>query len=72
VKGAKPQVKTRVKLQPVAACSVRISCSEPGPDGKMQVDFSYEGDETLVSYLLGSAQLFLDQDICAEDDRRLN
>jgi hypothetical protein len=41
-------------------------------DGNMQVDFSYEGDETLVSYLLGSAQLFLDQDISAEDDRQLN
>jgi len=32
----------------------------------MQVDFSYEGDETLVEYLLGSAQLYLEEQELSE------
>jgi hypothetical protein len=66
----KPKLKLQQEKAP--ACSVLITCSEPGADGAMQVDFSYEGDETLVSYLLGSAQLWLDEEHGADDDRRLN
>ena len=38
------------------ACYVLITCSEPSEQGKMNVELSYDGDESLASYLLQSAQ----------------
>ncbi|MEL7431521.1 MAG: hypothetical protein AAGI90_03205 [Chlamydiota bacterium] len=37
------------------ACYVLITCKEPSEDGKMEVELSYEGDETLAAYLVESA-----------------
>jgi hypothetical protein len=41
------------------ACYVLITCSEPSDDGQMEVEMSYEGDETLASFLIdNAAQVF--------------
>lgn len=42
------------------AAYVLITCAEPNPEGKMQVEMTYEGDPTLASYLLESAQQFIE------------
>lgn len=46
------------------AAYVLITCGNPRPDGKMQVEMMYEGDPVLASYLLQSAQDFIEP----EDD----
>lgn len=63
---ARPRTQVKLKPERGPICSVLITCSEPGADGAMQVDFSYEGDETLVEYLLGSAQLYLEEQELSE------
>ena len=45
------------------ACCVIITCSYPDNQEKMHVNFSYEGDKTLVSYLLEGAQSAIDEEI---------
>jgi hypothetical protein len=45
------------------ACYVLITCGEPSEDGKMQVEMSYEGDQTLAAYLVESAQNVFDHQI---------
>lgn len=47
------------------ACYVLITCSAPSDDGRMEVEMHYEGDPALASYLLHSAQDFID---VSEDD----
>lgn len=42
------------------ACYVLITCGEPGADGNMQVEMTYEGDRVLASYLIESAQGLLE------------
>jgi hypothetical protein len=37
------------------ACFVLITCGEPTDDGKMEVEMTYEGDESLAAYLIESA-----------------
>lgn len=44
------------------ACYILITCGPPSADGKLAVEFTYEGDPTLASYLLESAQGFIEQD----------
>lgn len=44
-----------------SACFVLIRCDSPSKDGRMDVEFTYEGDASLASYLLESAQDYLDQ-----------
>lgn len=41
------------------AAYVLITCAEPNKEGKMQVEMTYEGDPSLASYLLESAQQFI-------------
>jgi hypothetical protein len=44
------------------ACYVLITCSEPGADGKMNVQMNYEGDEGLAAFLVDNAgQVFNQQ-----------
>lgn len=45
------------------ACYVLITCGQPTEDGEMQVELTYEGDAGLASYLVESAQSFLDDAI---------
>ena len=35
---------------------VLLTCSKPKEDGKMDIEVSSEGDETIVSYLIDSAK----------------
>ncbi|MBI3901063.1 MAG: hypothetical protein HY324_02805 [Chlamydiia bacterium] len=51
-----------VSLKEDNACYVLITCGKPSADGKMAVEMTYEGDPTLASYLLESAQGFIDSD----------
>ncbi len=53
--------KIREALAKKYACYVLITCNEPGEDGDMQVEMTYEGDPTLAAYLLQGAQSFMDQ-----------
>lgn len=44
------------------ACYVLITCTEPGADGKMEVEMNYDGDETLAAFLVENAvQVFDDR-----------
>ncbi|BBI17234.1 hypothetical protein DB42_CE00160 [Neochlamydia sp. EPS4] len=43
------------------ACYVLITCDKPVEDGNMQVQMTYEGDASLVAYLLQGAQSFIDE-----------
>lgn len=42
------------------ACYVLITCTKPGPDGNMEVEMNYEGDETLAAFLLENASQAFD------------
>lgn len=42
------------------ACYVLITCGHPSPEGKMEVEMSYEGDSDLAAYLIQSAQQFIE------------
>jgi hypothetical protein len=44
------------------AAYVLITCDEPNLEGKMQVELTFDGDPSLASYLLESAQQFIDED----------
>ncbi|NCF70300.1 MAG: hypothetical protein GWP59_01230 [Chlamydiales bacterium] len=43
------------------ACYIVITCDQPQQNGHLNVEMDYEGDETLASYLLESAQNYLEQ-----------
>jgi hypothetical protein len=43
------------------ACFVLISCGEPTPEGKIEVEMTYEGDDALAAYLIESAQNFIEE-----------
>jgi hypothetical protein len=42
------------------ACYVLITCSEPSPDGNMDVELNYEGDESLAAFLIENASQVFD------------
>ncbi len=48
------------------SCYVLITCTEPSGDGDMEVEMTYEGDESLVSYLVENAQVFFKKDTSNE------
>lgn len=52
--------KIRKSLSENYACYVLITCKAPTPDGKMDVEMSYDGDEILAQYLLDNAQQVFD------------
>ncbi|OGN56495.1 MAG: hypothetical protein A3D96_02730 [Chlamydiae bacterium RIFCSPHIGHO2_12_FULL_44_59] len=43
------------------ACYVLITCSPPNGEGKMDVELSYEGDETLAAFLVENAVQVFDR-----------
>jgi len=49
------------------ACYVLLTCSDPTNDGKMEAEMSYNGDETLASYLIENAKEILNTDVCLEN-----
>jgi hypothetical protein len=48
-------------------CYVLITCGHPSEDGKMEVEFTYKGDEVLAMYLLETAQDFMHEQITVKD-----
>jgi hypothetical protein len=42
------------------ACYVLITCSEPSPEGNMDVELNYEGDESLAAFLIENASQVFD------------
>lgn len=42
---------------------ILITCEHPSNRGEMQVEFSYQGDPMLVSYLLQDAQRCIEEEI---------
>ncbi|MEX1012158.1 MAG: hypothetical protein WD595_06735 [Waddliaceae bacterium] len=46
---------------------VLITCDEPSANGEMNVEMSYEGDPTLLSYLLEGAQDYVNEIELVED-----
>lgn len=62
---AEAQIKKAVKID--CACYVLITCSEASAEGKMEVEMSYEGDETLAAFLVeNAAQVFDERFHCRE------
>ena len=49
-------IELRKALAEKNACYVLITCGEPTEDGRMEVEMTYEGDESLAAYLIESAQ----------------
>lgn len=43
------------------SCFILITCGQPSPDGKMQVEMTYQGDAALAAYLLQGAQHYIDE-----------
>lgn len=56
--------KKRIKeiLSDSHACYVLITCDYPKDNGAMNVEMHYDGDPTLASYLLESAQSYVDDE----------
>ncbi len=42
------------------ACFVLITCGEPTKEGKIEVEMTYEGDDSLAAYLIENAQSFIE------------
>lgn len=55
-------VKKKKAIKEDQACYILITCGKPSKDGKLSVEMTYEGDPMLASYLLESAQGFIDKD----------
>ncbi len=58
--------KLKESLSKNMACYVLITCSEPSEDGQMNVELSYEGEETLASFLIENAQMYFDDKMTEE------
>jgi len=43
------------------ACYVLITCNSPTKEGQMDVEMTYEGDETLASFLVDNASQIFDE-----------
>jgi hypothetical protein len=49
----------KIQLDKECQCYVLITCSKPNENGGMNVEMSYEGDETLAAFLVeNAAQVF--------------
>jgi hypothetical protein len=57
--------KIKKSLEESHACYVLITCSEPTAEGKMDVDMSYAGDETLASFLIENASQVFEENLSA-------
>lgn len=49
-------------LSEESICHILVTCHSPSKDGKMHVEMTYQGDPSLVSYLLQNAQNLIDQE----------
>ncbi len=53
------------------ACYVLITCSEPTEEGKMEVEMSYQGDETLAAFLVDNASQVFDEQFSHKESKNL-
>ena len=60
------QLDIKEALSKNPACYVLITCAEPQPDGKMQVEMIYDGDPILASYLLENAQSMIEDKLASK------
>ncbi len=61
--------KIKQSLKNQHACFVLITCSEPTLEGKMDVEMSYEGDETLASFLVDNASQVFDEKLSRRESK---
>lgn len=59
-KTVSPQKELEKAVKENCACYVLITCSEPNAEGKMEVEMNYEGDESLVAFLIENASQVFD------------
>lgn len=59
IANAEKEVK-KVLSRAKCSCYVLITCSEPSPDGNMDVEMKYEGDESLAAFLVENASQIFD------------
>jgi hypothetical protein len=50
---------------------VLVTCKPACPEGKMQVEMSYDGDPVLAAYLMEGASEYLEQEEAIEPDMEL-
>ena len=53
--------KIKKELSELHSCYVLVTCGEPSPDGKMEVEMNYQGDESLAAFLLENAAQVFDE-----------
>ena len=51
------------------ACCVLITCSAPTEDGKMEVEMSFEGEESLAGFLIENASQVFDEKISKRESK---
>lgn len=57
-----------MKLTPLkCVCSIQVTCWQKEDEQKMEVEMAYEGDATLASYLLLTAQEKLEEELTSLD-----
>jgi len=61
--------KIKQALSEIHACYVLITCSEPSKEGKMEVEMSYEGDESLASFLVDNASQVFDERLSQRESK---
>lgn len=61
--------KIKRSLKEVHACYVLITCSEPSQEGQMEVEMSYEGDESLAAFLVDNASQVFDKNLSQRESR---
>lgn len=61
--------KIKKALSEIHACYVLITCSEPSKDGQMEVEMSYEGDESLAAFLVDNASQVFDERLSQRESK---
>ena len=51
------------------ACCVIITCSAPSKDGKMEIEMSFEGEESLAAFLIENAGQVFDDRITERESK---
>lgn len=51
------------------ACYVLITCAEPTREGQMEVEMTYEGDESLASFLVENASQVFEERISQRESK---
>ena len=70
-KESQEMVLSRVKksLGTHCACCVLITCSEPNAEGNMEIEMSFDGEESLAAFLVENASQVFDQKFLREESK---